>query len=226
MRILLLEDHHELRQMISGYLSQRGYAVDGLERGHEALAAIKTTRYDALVLDLGLPDIDGIEVLSQIRRGTERGLPALILTARDGVEHRVLGLNAGADDYLTKPFDLAELEARLRAVLRRPGSRADTHLSLGNLHLDSSTRAVRVADVPLDLSRRETDCLEELLRAAGRVVVKDVLEDRLYSLDEPVTPNAVEAVISRLRRKLAQARAEACIATRRGIGYRLYLDET
>lgn len=223
MRILLLEDHDELRRMVAGYLSRCGYAVDGLARGEEALAAIEMTRYDAVVLDLGLPDMDGMDVLAQLRRGSGT-LPALILTARDAVEHRVLGLNAGADDYLVKPFDLAELEARLRAVLRRPGSRAKDVRSLGNLCLDLHARAASVSGCPLDLSRRETDCLEELLRAAPRVVVKDVLEERLYSHDEPVTPNALEAVISRLRRKLAQAQAEATIETRRGIGYRLCLD--
>lgn len=210
--------------MIAEYLSQRGFAVDGVARGQEAIEAIHTTRYDALVLDLGLPDVDGMEVLSQVRRQTAGYLPALILTARDALDDRVRGLNAGADDYLVKPFDLIELEARLRAVLRRPGLRTDTVLTLGKLRLDTNTRVVEVADEPVDLSRREIDCLEALLQAPNRVVVKDVLEERLYSHEEPVTPNAVEAVVSRLRKRLTQANADVRIETRRGIGYRLCRD--
>lgn len=221
MRILLLEDHDELRQMVAVYLAQRGFVVDPLSRGEDALVAAKSAAYDALVLDLGLPDMDGMEVLAQLRLHVKQRLPTLILTARAAVAHRVRGLNAGADDYLVKPFDLTELEARLRAMLRRPGSRTDTLLTLGELSFDTTSRSVDVAGAPLDLSRREVDCLEELLRAPNRVVVKDVLEERLYSHDEMVTTNALEAVISRLRKKLLQTNADVRIETRRGIGYRL-----
>jgi DNA-binding response OmpR family regulator len=221
MRILLLEDHDELRRLVGRFLSQNGFAVDGVARGRDALAAIDAARYDALILDLGLPDIDGMQVLTELRSRAGRQVPALILTARDTVEHRVRGLNAGADDYLVKPFDLAELEARLRAILRRPGTRSDTMLVLGNVSFDVHARSVHVRDAPLELARREIDCLEALLRAARRVVVRDLLEERLYSRDEPVTPNAVEAIVSRLRKKLGQAHADVRIETRRGIGYRL-----
>ena len=221
MRILLIEDNDELRQMVAAYFSKRGFAVDGVACGSEALAAFRSTHYDALVLDLGLPDMDGMAVLAHIRRRNAEPLPALILTARDAVEDRVRGLNGGADDYLIKPFDLTELEARLRAVLRRPGSRAATTLTFERISFDVHSRTLEVLGTPIELARRETDCLEELLRAANRVVVKDVLEERLYSRDEPVTPNALEAVISRLRKKLSQANTGAHIETRRGIGYRL-----
>ena len=224
MRILLLEDHDALRRMVADHLAQRGFAVDALAYGREAIKAANATGYDAMILDLGLPDMDGMEVLARIRECTKGHLAALILTARDSVAHRVLGLNAGADDYLVKPFDLIELEARLRALLRRPGLRADTMLTFGRLSLNANTRVVEVAGAPLELARREIDCLEALLRTPGRVAVKDVLEEHLYSHDEPVTPNAVEAVISRLRKKLAQVDADVRIETRRGIGYRLCLE--
>lgn len=221
MRVLLLEDHDALRQMVADHLERRGFAIEAVGRGVDALKALDSAHFDAVILDLGLPDMDGMAVLAQLRQRTSAHLPALILTARDALEHRVRGLNAGADDYIVKPFDLTELEARLRAVLRRAGLQADTLLTVGKLTLDVSTRTVSVAGHPLELARRETDLLEELLRAPGRMVVKDVLEDRLYVHGEPVTPNAVEAAVSRLRKRLAQVGAGVRIETRRGIGYRL-----
>jgi two-component system, OmpR family, response regulator QseB len=138
---------------------------------------------------------------------------------------RARGLNAGADDYIVKPFELAELEARLRAVLRRPGVRQDVILAYGALAFDTVSREVSVGGIVLDLSRREAALLEELLRAAGRIVVKDTLEDRIYALDQSVTGNALEAVVSRVRKKLASAHAGVCIDTKRGVGYRLLAGE-
>jgi DNA-binding response OmpR family regulator len=221
MRILLLEDHRELRQLIGDHLAGRGFAVDAFTYGHEALTAIEAIRYDAIVLDLGLPDRDGMDILAILRARTGCRLPALIITARDSVEDRVRGLNAGADDYIVKPFDLIELEARLRSVLRRPGARAERVLGFGRLALDTVSREAFVDGLPLDLSRREAALLEEFMRAAGRIVIKDALEDRLYAFDEPVTPNALEAAVSRLRKKLAAAQSGVQIETKRGIGYRL-----
>jgi DNA-binding response OmpR family regulator len=226
MRILLVEDHEALRGMVAGHLGGRGFAVDAVASAEDARSALAIAAYDALILDLGLPDADGMEILREIRgRGTDT-LPALILTARDTLEDRVRGLNAGADDYIVKPFDLAELEARLRAVLRRPGLREATILSCGALAFDTVARAATVRGARLDLSRREGDLLEELLRAAGRIVVKDMLEGRLYAFDDPVTPNALEAAVSRLRKKLAAAHADVQIETKRGIGYRLFPGDT
>ena len=214
-----------MREMISDHLVERGFTVDAVGRAEDAYAALAVASYDALVLDLGLPDADGMQLLKSARACTVRHLPTLIVTARDALDDRTRGLNAGADDYIVKPFELVELEARLRAVLRRPGVREDIVLSYGPLALDTVSREASVRGVLLDLSRREAALLEELLRAAGRIVVKDTLEDRLYALDRSVTDNALEAIVSRLRKKLAAAHASVCIDTKRGVGYRLLAQE-
>ncbi|MFT0860770.1 response regulator transcription factor [Ancylobacter sp. G4_0304] len=221
MKILLLEDHPSMREIIADHLTRSGFVVDAVGTGDEALAAVATTAYDAMVMDLGLPDIDGMEVLRQVRARTADRLPALIVTARDSLESRLSGLNSGADDYIVKPFELVELEARLRVVLRRPGQRGAVTHSFGGLSFDTLSREVRIDGVPVEFARRELALLEELLRAAGRVVVKDALEDRLYSIDREVTPNAIEAAVSRLRKKLAAAKCGVVVNTVRGIGYRL-----
>jgi two-component system, OmpR family, response regulator QseB len=221
MRVLLVEYHPALREMVAGHLARRGFAVDAVARAREAHAALAGVAYDGLLLDLDLPDADGMTVLSAVRTGAAGNLPVLLVTARDALEDRVRGLNAGADDYIVKPFDLVELEARLRAVLRRPGTRDSPSLRVGALSFDPASRQASVNGVVLDLARRETDLLEQLLRAAGRTVVKDALEERLYSFGESVTPNALEAVVSRLRKRLANAAGGVRIETKRGIGYRL-----
>ena len=210
-----------MREMISDNLVERGFTVDAVGRAEDAYAALAVASYDALVLDLGLPDADGMQLLKEARACTVRHLPTLIVTARDALDDRTRGLNTGADDYIVKPFELVELEARLRAVLRRPGVREDIVLSYGPLALDTVSREASVRGAVLDLSRREAALLEELLRAAGRIVVKDTLEDRLYALDRSVTANALEAIVSRLRKKLAAAHASVRIDTKRGVGYRL-----
>jgi two-component system response regulator QseB len=225
MKVLLVEDHAAMREMISDHLVECGFIVDAVGRAEDAYAALAVSSYDALVLDLGLPDTDGMQLLRKARAGTARQLPTLIVTARDALDDRTRGLNAGADDYITKPFELVELEARLRAVLRRPGVREDIILTYGTLALDTVSRETSVGGIVLDLSRRETALLEELLRAAGRIVVKDTLEDRLYALDRSVTDNALEAIVSRVRKKLAAAHAGVRIDTKRGVGYRLLAEE-
>jgi two-component system, OmpR family, response regulator QseB len=220
-RVLLVEDHRAMREMIAAHLRQRGFAVDSVTCGEEGLAAAAAATYDVVILDLGLPDMDGMAVLRHLRGGHHLDLPALIITARDSIEARVSGLDAGADDYVLKPFDLAELDARLRAVLRRPGARREAVYCYGDLSFDTVSRAAMIADMGLDLTRREASVLEELIRAAGRIVVKDTLEDRLYGFDDDVSGNALEASVSRLRRKLAAAGSAVRIEARRGIGYRL-----
>ena len=214
-----------MREMIADHLMEQGFAVEAISRGKDALAAASGTSYDAIILDLGLPDIDGMEFLHTIRAGSHMPVPVVILTARDGVEDRVGGLNAGADDYLVKPFELTELDARLRAVLRRPGPRHGRVYTLGPLSFDTVSRTAQVDGSVLDLTRRETALLEELLRAPGNVVAKDMLEDRLYALEEAGSANALEAAVSRLRKKLTAASAELRIETKRGIGYRLVQGE-
>jgi len=222
MRVLLVEDHPAMREMMTAHLREGGFVTDAVGRGDEAIAAVSTSLYDAVILDLGLPDIDGLAVLRQLRRGDAPNVPVLVLTARDSVGDRVHGLDAGADDYLLKPFDLDEFDARIRSLLRRPGQRRDTLLRLGSITFDLEAREARSGDVLLDLTRRELSLLEELLRAEGRTVVRDKLEDRLYGAPETVSANALEATVSRLRRRLAQVDGSTiAIETIRGIGYRL-----
>lgn len=221
MKILLVEDHLELRDLVAGHFVGRGFVVDAVSTAEEARAALTTGGYDVMLLDLGLPDSDGMVLLREVPALVAGGLPTLVVTARDSLEDRLAGLNEGADDYLVKPFNLLELEARLRAVLRRPGSREGPKLACGALLYDAASREVFVRGDLIEMSRRESDLLEALLRAAGRVVVRDFLEEQLYSFNEPVTPNALEAVVSRLRRRLTNAGAGVRVETRRGIGYRL-----
>lgn len=221
MKLLVVEDHPALRELLLRHLQRSGFVVDVAEQGREAVAMLALSRYDAMLLDLGLPDMNGLAVLAARSSTRNADLPCIILTACDALEQRIAGLDAGADDYLLKPFELAELEARVRAVLRRPGPRADRRLQLGNLSFCQESRDAHVGSQSLLLSKRELALFEELLRCAPRVVIKDQLEERLYTLSEAVTPNAIEALVSRLRRKLVDAGADSGIETIRGLGYRL-----
>ncbi len=221
MRLLLIEDHRALRDMMNAHLHERGFAVDAFAHGADALDAASRTEYDAAVLDLGLPDMDGLELLRKLRTGVAAELPVIILTARDAVTDRVEGLDAGADDYVLKPFDITEFDARLRTILRRPGPRRTTIEVFGDLTFDTASRSATVGIDPLELTRREACLLEELIRANGRTVVRDALEERLYGLDEKASANALEAIVSRVRRRLSLAQSTARIETSRGIGYRL-----
>lgn len=220
-RILVVEDNAAMRSLIAEHLTVRGFAVDAVERADEAEAALRTARHDVVVLDLGLPDADGQAVLRHIHAWSRGRLPVIVVTARDVLDERLSAFKGGADDFVLKPFDLLELEARIRAVLRRPGVRADELLVFGDIAFERSSRSITVAGKPLRVSRREVDLLEELLAAVGRTVVRDLLGDRLYALNEPVTPNAIEAAVSRLRRSLRDALSSVTIETIRGIGYRL-----
>ncbi len=220
MRLLLVEDNQRLAQTTKEGLEKESFAVDWFGTGKEAESALETVSYDAVVLDLGLPDGDGLKILCDLR-ARDDPTPVLILTARDGVDDRVRGLDAGADDYLLKPFAMEELVARARALLRRPGGVLGQTLTAGNVSFDTSAREVRVGKYPISISRREMGVLEQLMRRNGRVVPKDVLEDKMYGFGEEVTSNSVEVHISRLRKRLASVDATINIHTLRGVGYLL-----
>jgi two-component system response regulator TctD len=179
---------------------------------------LATTRYVAVVLDLGFPDDDGLAVLGELRRRAD-ATPVLVLTARGGVHDRVTGLRGGADDYLTKPFAMEELVARLHALLRRPGDLLSRSLRLGNVSFDTETRQVFVAEKPQLFSAREVAVLEILLRRGGRVVTKKLVEDQLFGLSIDVGSNAIEVYVHRLRKQLADSGASVQIHTIRGVGY-------
>jgi DNA-binding response OmpR family regulator len=220
MRVLLVEDNERLSSLMRGGLARGGFTVDAFDRLEDAESAVDTVDYDLILLDLGLPDGDGMDWLKRFRRRS-RDVPVLVVTARGGLTDRVAGLDTGADDYLVKPFEMDELLARCRAVLRRPGASLSTVLSTGNVTLNTTSRQVAVAGSQIDASRRETDLLEVLLRRSGQVVPRAVLEERLYGFDDEVTPNALEAHVSRLRRRLSDAAADVSIHTVRGVGYLL-----
>lgn len=220
MRLLLIEDHAKFAKLVKEKLESEGFAVDHVETVADGEAALQTVTYDAIILDLGLPDEDGLTLLRTVRsRGS--AIPVLILTARDAIDERVMGLNAGADDYLLKPCAMEELVARVRALLRRPGGALGVTLTAGNISFDTTAREVRINDKPIPISRREMGVLEQLMRRYGRVVPKDVIEDKLYGFDEIVTSNSIEAHISRLRKRLEKAGANVGIHTLRGVGYLL-----
>jgi len=219
-RLLVIEDEARIGEILKSGLRRVGFAVDVVRLSSDAREALALTAYDAAILDLGLPDGDGLALLSELR-AARNGLPILVLTARDAVEDRVSGLDTGADDYLVKPFAIAELIARLKALLRRPGGALGVALHAGNIELDTVGRDVRVGSTLLQLPRRECAILEHLMRRQGRVVPKSVLEEKLYSMDDELESNAVPVHVHHLRRKLQEAKATAEIHTIRGVGYLL-----
>lgn len=220
MRILLVEDNPRLNDLTATALRASGFAVDPVHGAMDAEAALSVSPYDVIVLDLGLPDVDGMDLLDGIRR-RRIATPVLLLTARDDAASVVAGLNGGADDYLRKPFNMDELIARIRALLRRPGLPVATSLREGNIELDTVTRQVRVGSLPVALSRKEAGALELLMRRSGTVISKSAMEEGLYGFGEEVSANAIEVLIHRLRRKLSGVGAEMEIHTLRGIGYLL-----
>ena len=218
MRLLLIEDNLRLADYLSTALRNGGFAVDHVSTTADAEGALATTRYDTLLLDLGLPDKDGLIWLGDQRR-SQMTRPVLVLTARDSVEDLVAGLNRGADDYLRKPFDLDELIARVRALLRRPGEALGVKLTVSNVTLDTSDREVVIDGVPVEFGRREIDGLEILMRRAGRVVPKSAIEEAIYSFGKDLSSNAIEVLVHRIRRRMQEAGADMYIHTLRGVGY-------
>ncbi|WP_298913982.1 response regulator transcription factor [uncultured Algimonas sp.] len=222
MRLLLVEDHASLADAMSRALQRAGFAVDHAANVEAAQDFAAVADYDLILMDLGLPDGDGLDLLGEIRR--DHDWPAIILTARDALPDRLAGLDGGADDYIVKPVDMLELVARCRAVMRRPGGRLGTVLETAGLTLDTTQRRVAHAGRTIALGRRDIGVLEQLMRRKGQVVPRAVLEDAVYALDDAVTPNALEAAVSRIRKGLSEAGCAANIHTVRGVGW--LLDDT
>jgi len=218
MRLLIVEDNEELAELLAKGLRTAGYEADMLSTVEDARAVLSTTFYAALILDLGLPDGDGLALLRELR---QRGnpVPVLVLTARGGLHDRVQGLRSGADDYLVKPFALEELIARLEAQLRRPGQLLGNSLKIANLQFDTQNRQASIDDQPQVLSARETAVLELLMRSKGRVVSKKQVEDHIFGHSGEVASNAIEVYVHRLRKQLADRGAKVQVHTIRGVGY-------
>ena len=219
MRVLFVEDHLSLAEAIQGALRRAGFAADHAATIEDARAFADTADYDLVVLDLNLPDGDGLALLSEIRR--TRQWPTIVLTARDTLSDRLTGLDGGADDYVVKPVEMSELVARCRAVMRRPGGRLGTVLEAGELQLDTAQRRVTCGGQVLSLGRRDVGVLEHLMRRKGEVVPRVMLEDAVYAFDDEVTPNALEAAISRIRKATGQFECKVTIHTIRGVGWLL-----
>jgi len=216
MQILLVEDNQALAAALIKALQKQGYTANSVATGEAALYVIKTDVPDIVILDLGLPDIDGINVLKRLRK-QHAELPVLLLTARTALDDKITGLDSGADDYLAKPFEMTELFARIRVLGRRLNTSGTAQIRVGNVSLDINDNQVSIDDKPLDLSRREFMLLKTLLENAGRVLTRNTLESRLYSWGEEVASNALEVHIHHLRKKLGAD----FIQTVRGIGYKV-----
>lgn len=211
---MLVEDDEMLGRGLQSGLTQDGYAVDWVKDGDAAELFLRTEEYEIVILDLGLPKKSGIEVLKHLRsEGSD--IPVLILTARDSVDDRVKGLDCGADDYMVKPFDLDELNARIRALMRRRSGRAETVITHGELVIDPASHTVQLRGESVDLSPREFTLLEKLLESRGRVLSRSQLEQSIYSWKDEVDSNAVEVHIHHLRKKIGSE----MIRTVRGVGY-------
>lgn len=219
MRILVVEDNRTLADGLAAVLRVAGYAVDVVRDGISADAVLTTETFDLVVLDLSLPEMDGLDVLRRMR-GRRNPSSVLILTARGALDERVRGLDLGADDYMTKPFEVSELEARIRVLLRRQAGLHNSSIAFGSIELDTVSRTLSAFGQTLDIPARELSVLETLLRKAGKVVAKQSIIESLAAFDDDLSENAVEQYISRLRRRLAPYALTVRVA--RGLGY--YLD--
>jgi DNA-binding response OmpR family regulator len=224
MRLLIVEDNEELAELLAKGLQTAGYEADILSMAEEARSVLDTTYYAALILDLGLPDGDGLDLLRELRH-RNNPVPVLVLTARGGLHDRVQGLRSGADDYLVKPFALEELIARLEAQLRRPGQLLGNTLRISNLEFDTQSRQASIDSNPQVLSARETAVLELLMRSKGRVVSKKQVEDHIYGHSGDVGSNAIEVYVHRLRKQLSDRGAKVQVHTIRGVGYLIAEDK-
>ncbi len=224
MRMLIAEDERYLNRILKKQLAKEGYAVDSCENGSDALSCLQCAAYDAAVLDIMMPEMDGLTVLEKIRK-QNIPVPVLLLTAKDAVEDRVRGLDAGADDYLTKPFSMEELLARLRVLMRRSQTVRQSVLSLHDLTLDPAAKTVRRAEADIHLSMREFSILEYMLRNAGQVLSRQQIEDHIWNYDYQGGSNVVDVYIRYLRQKIDDGQAVKLIHTVRGAGYVLKVKE-
>ena len=218
MRVLCIEDEAIVAEFVKTGLSGAGFTVDVATSAEEGASAFESVEYDAVILDLGLPDADGISLLRKLR-GKREATPVIILSTRSNLNSRVGGLNAGADDYLPKPFAIEELTARLHALLRRPRTMLSPVLACGNVAYSPATHEVKVAGRSVAMAPKEMRVLDMLLRRPGTVISKQQLESWLYGFEEEVASNAVEVHIHHLRRRLAESKATVKITTQRGVGY-------
>jgi two-component system response regulator TctD len=218
MRILLVEDTVDVGEAIVARFERIGHTVDWEKDGQVADELLEVQAYDLLILDVNLPALDGFSILKHLRQRKSK-TPVLVLTARSQVDDRVDALDLGADDYLVKPFDYRELEARARALLRRSAGEPTNLLTCGNVTIDRGSRAVTIDGAPIDLTRRELTLLEILAARPGRIFGKDELVDQLFGFGDEPSPNAIEQYVARLRKKLAGSGAE--IRTLRGLGYQI-----
>jgi DNA-binding response OmpR family regulator len=218
MRILVVEDNKELVALLTKALAHAGLDVDSAGNAGDAEVCLKTMHYAAIVLDLGLPDADGLAVLDQMRRRRDR-TPVLILSARSGLDDRISGLHKGASDYLVKPFAMDELIARIQTLLRRSPESPGVVMTLGNVSFESESRQAKVAGKTLFIPPREADVLQVLLKRSGQTVSQDALESQVFGMSQNITSNAIEVYVHRLRRMLADAGANLEIHTIRGVGY-------
>lgn len=218
MKILIIEDEYKIANALKRGLEQERYAAEAVYDGESGLAAAEADEYDLIVLDRMLPELDGLDVCRRLREAGNT-TPILMLTAKDQVRDRVAGLDAGADDYLVKPFAFEELLARIRALLRRPNQVHDTVLQVGDLSLDPATFSVQRADKPIELSAKEFALLEYLMRNEGRVVNKDTIISHVWEYDADILPNTVEVYIGYLRGKIDRPFKQPLIQTKRGFGY-------
>lgn len=220
MRLLLVEDNERLAELVVEAFMPESFAVDSAVTLDDAMAALGAAKYDAIILDLGLPDGDGLSFLRHLRQAVN-AVPVMILSARERLEDRLAGLNAGADDYLAKPFAMAELLARVRALLRRPPSLLPSRYTHGNLAMNETTQEVEVDETRIELPRRERAVLRMLIRQPGRLVLRSAIDNAVFGFDSEVGANALEVYVHRLRKRLQRANADVTIRTEKGMGYSL-----
>lgn len=224
MKILLIEDNRELASRLERRIRSAGFVIDHVGTIEKATRALDASQYSLTLVDRRLPDGDGLSLLAQIRE-KQPGIRIMMLTALDSVDDRIEGLDAGADDYLTKPFNLDEMMARIRASLRRPGGERTPPVTIGRLTFDLDTRHVTVGEEPVVLLRRELKLLEALVRRAGRIVTREALVDEIYGMDEEVQPHALTTLAYRLRARLEELQAGVELHAVRGVGYMISRDK-